>query len=155
MQTSYFRVIFTAKKMFQRLIRLFTHPYFIKNSSQMLRKEEWRVYIAGEIYHEVSFCVRHLKHQDFLVAILLLFKGNRTDWNPDTIMSVQPPHRHKETVVKSVTHYSTVNVTEIAGWKTLTTGWASLASILCAVIMPRPEQRRRYDFSWSDSTQEL
>lgn len=90
MHISYFRVIFTAKNMFQRLIRLLTHPYCIKNSSLMSRKEERRVYTSGEVHLEVSLCVRHLKHQDFLLVVLLLFKGNRTDWNPDTIMPVQP-----------------------------------------------------------------
>lgn len=52
-----------------------------------------KVYTAGEMYLEVSFCVKQLKRQDFFsffVGFVFLSKGNLTDWNPDEVVPVQP-----------------------------------------------------------------
>lgn len=89
MQISYFRVIFTAKNMFQRPIWLFTHPYFIKNSSMMSREKSEGLTLLGKYtlrYHFVS--------DTWNIRIFLLFcfclKAIEQIWNPDKIMPAQP-----------------------------------------------------------------
>lgn len=49
-----------------KVILLFTRSYFKKDNPPMSEKERGvKVYTAGEMYLEVSVCVKQLKRQDF------------------------------------------------------------------------------------------